>query len=68
MTGQAIFLLMADPKAPEKDLPAPSHVQQVSADSGVSLTGLRGFGKLISGTYATIAAHVGSSDAQTSQR
>jgi hypothetical protein len=54
---------MAEPKAPEKDLPAPSDVQQVSAASGVSLAGLRGFGKLLSATYATLAAHVGSSDA-----
>lgn len=56
---------MADPKAPEKDLPAPSDVQQVSAASGLSLTGLRGFGKLVSRTYAALASHVGSSDAQS---
>ncbi len=62
-----MLLHMVDPKAPEKEPPAPSHVQQVSAGSGVSLTGLRDFGKLISGTYATIVAHVGSSHAQTSR-
>jgi len=55
---EAILRFMADPKAPARDLPAPSDVQQVSAASGVSLAGLRDFGKLVSGTYTTFAAHV----------